>query len=57
MGLKGIAKRIGNIAFRLAVCSYGCDGECWRCKALPAAPESEKKNHGEESQKPVEKEA
>jgi hypothetical protein len=57
MGLKGIAKRIGNIAFRLAVCSYGCDGECWRCKALSAAPESEKKNHGEESQKPVEKEA
>lgn len=51
MALKDIAKRIGNIAFRLAISSCGGDcGKCGICQNLSCLiPMNERQSHEKEN--------
>ena len=52
MGLKDIGRKIGDIAFKLAISSCSCGWECGRCQACgnhgnlhTTEPSNEKKDH------------
>ena len=49
MKLKGIGKRIGNMAFRLAM--YSCGGECGKCGICknPSPPISQSDSQSREN--------